>query len=400
MSTNHPDSTPPRPLRILMVAIRFPEVEGGVDAMVHELIAALGPRAEVDVFVPGTWDDRRLTTSRHGTVTRHSLRLRMPFDRARPLTGFIGWLGEFPGTLRALVRLLRDRRYDIVHLHTVTNHAAYFLLAGRLAGVPCVITLHGSDVTAFDRRGADERWMIRRALAGAAAIVAVSGALAMMARTVFALAGTPAVIRNGIDVQGVEATGAAGAGGAAAEAPFVLSAGALDHVKGHDVLIRAWADVAAEFPDVRLVLAGDGDRAHALRGLARELGCAGSIEFRGALPRREVLQLMRRARLFVLPSRSEGLPLALVEAGAVGCPVVATAVGGIGEIVVNDDCGRLVPPEDPPALAAALRELLAGEALRARLAAALQAHVRERFSSAAMAEGYLRVYRDAAGKRL
>lgn len=392
------DAAPAAPLRVLMVAIRYPEVEGGVDAMIRDLVGALGGAAEVEIFVPGGWDDRRLSTTRHAQP-RHALRLRMPVDGARPLSGFLGWLAEFPGTLGSLVRLLRARRIDVIHLHTATNLGAYFRLAGRLAGVPYVVTLHGSDVTAFGRRRRLERRLIRWTLDGAAAIVAVSAALAESARARFALPAAPRVIRNGIDLEAASAataTAAAAGGDAPALPPgrFVLSAGALDHVKGHDLLIRAWAGLAAEFPDTSLVLAGEGDCGAEWHRLAETLGCAGRVRFAGALPRAQVLALMRRAALFVLPSRQEGLGIVLLEAGAAGCPVVAAEVGGVGEVVTAEETGLLVPPEDPAALAAAMRRLLADPALRDRLAGALQARVRDRFSSGAMARAYLEVYRE------
>jgi glycosyltransferase involved in cell wall biosynthesis len=376
-----------------MVAIRYPEVEGGVDAMIKDLIGGLGARAEVEVFVPGDWTERQLVTTVQDRP-RHALRLRLPFDPQRPVSGFIGWLSEFPCTVRALVRLLGERRIDVVHLHTVTNLGAYFRLAGRLAGVPYVVTLHGSDVTAFDQRRWHERALVRWTLAGAAGIAAVSTALGQAARTHFALPSPPRVIRNGIDVGlgGDRAAVREGIPADLASEPFILSAGALDHVKGHDLLIRAWASVAPEFPDVQLVLAGEGDEGAERRRLAAALGIGARVRFTGALPRAQVLALMRRARLFVLPSRREGLPYALLEAGIAGIPTVATAVGGVGEIVAAGETGLLVPPEDPEALAVAIRRLLGDEGLRRRLAAALAARVRADFSSTAMADGYLDLY--------
>ena len=389
MTSERPADPADRPLRVLMVAIRYPEVEGGVDAMVRDLITGLGRRAEVELFVPGDWSARRLASDRSGPVPRHSRRLRMPVDRARPVSGFLGWLGEVPRTLHDLVGLLRAGRFDLVHLHTVTNYAAWFRLAAALAGRPYVVTLHGSDVTAFASRRADERALIRWALGGAAAIVAVSQALSQAARARFALNAPPVVIRNGIDLDLAGADAAAPA--AAAQGPYVLSAGALDRVKGHDLLIRAWAALAQRFPAIRLVLAGDGDEGAALRRLAGELGVAARIEFAGALPRPAVLRLLRGALVFVLPSRSEGLPYALLEAGAAGRAVVATSVGGMPE-VVGDDAGILVPSEDPAALAEAIARALGDADLRARLGGALQARVRAEFSSRAMADGYLAVY--------
>jgi glycosyltransferase involved in cell wall biosynthesis len=202
------------------------------------------------------------------------------------------------------------------------------------------------------------------------------------------------VIRNGIDLA------LAGPDGPLPRLPaagrFILSAGALDHVKGHDVLIRAWARVQGALPDTALIIAGEGDREDFLRALAAELGCGERVVFTGKLQRATLLATMRAAALFVLPSRNEGLGLVLLEAGLAGCPVVASDVGGVGEIVTRGETGWLVRPDDPAELAAAIRQALGDAGLRARLAKGLASRVRTRFGSAAMADAYLELYREAA----
>jgi len=130
--------------------------------------------------------------------------------------------------------------------------------------------------------------------------------------------------------------------------PVVFSAGRLAKVKGYDLLIRAMAgldDVAG-----KLLLAGDGPEAEPLKRLSETLGVSDRIEFLGY--REDVQQLLAQSDLYVTPSRSEGMSNSILEAMAAGVPVVATDVGGNRELL--GDTGRIVPPEDPAALAAAI----------------------------------------------
>jgi glycosyltransferase involved in cell wall biosynthesis len=147
------------------------------------------------------------------------------------------------------------------------------------------------------------------------------------------------------------------------EGPTVVFGGRLVPQKDLDTLLAA----AARVPEAALLVAGDGEERRKVDGRAQALG---------ALPREQVLELLRAADLAVLSSRWENFPHVLVEALAVGTPVVATAVGGVPEIVRDGENGLLVPPGDPDALAAAIRR---GLAERDRLAAAAAASV-ERFA--------------------
>jgi len=131
----------------------------------------------------------------------------------------------------------------------------------------------------------------------------------------------------------------------------------------------------AEVPEAQLVLVGDGPERESLERLVRELGLADRVRFLGSLSRDEVLRQLAGARAAVLSSAWENLPHAAVEALAVGTPVVSTAVGGVPEVVHDDENGLLVPAGDVPALAAALRRMLEDDALHGRLAAGAQPSV-------------------------
>ncbi len=158
---------------------------------------------------------------------------------------------------------------------------------------------------------------------------------------------------------------------AAARARFGLSDAALavgavarfHRVKGLDVLLDAWRIVEDAVPDAHLVLAGDGPEADALRAQARSLA---RVHFLGM--RRDVENVYRALDVLALSSRSEGFPIAIVEAMSYALPVVATRVGGVDEAVEHDRTGVLVTPESPTALAHALCAVLADASQRALLA--------------------------------
>ena len=158
-----------------------------------------------------------------------------------------------------------------------------------------------------------------------------------------------------------------------AERSGLVFAGRLTRQKALHVALRA----VAQLPDAELLVIGDGPDRADLERLARELGLNGRVRFTGPRPREEVLRALASAQAAVLSSDWENLPHAAVEALAVGTPVVATAVGGVPEVVRDGVNGLLVPAGEPAALADALRRVLADAPLRARLAAGARASVAE-----------------------
>jgi glycosyltransferase involved in cell wall biosynthesis len=146
--------------------------------------------------------------------------------------------------------------------------------------------------------------------------------------------------------------------------PTLAFAGRLGPQKALGVALEALAGV----PDVTLAIAGDGPDREQLEARARELGLGSRARFLGSVPRDAVLRLFRAADAAVLSSAWENLPHTVLEALAVGSPVIATAVGGVPEIVHEGENGLLVPPNDPVALAGAIRRLFADDDLRRRLA--------------------------------
>ena len=167
------------------------------------------------------------------------------------------------------------------------------------------------------------------------------------------------------------------AGAEESQAPRITAAGRLVPDKGFDLLIEAFATVSGAFPDATLEVAGDGPQRINLEALARSLGVGDRVRFPGWLNRHEMPRFFGGALVAVLPSRiNEGLGMVLVEAGAAGCALIGTDVAGIRDIVHPDRTGFLVPPNDPRALAEALRALLSDRALAKRLGEEARAEAR------------------------
>jgi len=167
--------------------------------------------------------------------------------------------------------------------------------------------------------------------------------------------------------------------------------GRLYPIKGCDVFLDALARLEAEGWHACVI--GDGPERRALEARADELGLADRIRFTGAIP--DAARLFAGLDLFVLSSRSEGTPMVLLEAMGAGVPVVASAVGGVPDVLRPPAEGWLVPPEDPAALAAAIEEALRDEGLRTRVAEAGRARVHHEFDQDVWAERHDAVYRAA-----
>jgi glycosyltransferase involved in cell wall biosynthesis len=160
--------------------------------------------------------------------------------------------------------------------------------------------------------------------------------------------------------------------------------------KAHDVLLRAVAMLAPARPQLRLLVAGDGPRAADLRALASTLGIADRVDFLGHVD--DVASLLGRAGAFVLASRSEAFPNAAMEAMAAGLPVIASAVGGLLDLVDHGRTGLLVPVDDPGAFAGAIDQLMADPARAARIGAAARQDVMTRYSFDRMVRAFEDLY--------
>ena len=183
----------------------------------------------------------------------------------------------------------------------------------------------------------------------------------------------PNVTGAPLDVQARESAQVAGGDEEPVGEPYLLAVGRLRIRKGMEILLQALAQVRDRGHRLRLVVAGDGERRTALERLSERLGLGAGVHWAGRCSRSETARLRRRAAALVVPSTYEGMPLVVLEAMGDGVPVIASAVSGIPEVVIDGETGWLVPPERSAALAGALIEAMSDpEAARARGAAGRQ----------------------------
>lgn len=156
--------------------------------------------------------------------------------------------------------------------------------------------------------------------------------------------------------------------GAKESTKYILFAGTVNHRKGYDVLLKAFSKVAADFPDWRLVFAGNGELGKA-QSMARDLGVESSVSFKGWVSGPGKDELFRGASIFCLPSRAEGFPMSILDAIGTSIPIIATPVGGVADLLEDGHNSLMTEPGDDEALACALRRLMSDEAEMTRLVA-------------------------------
>lgn len=175
------------------------------------------------------------------------------------------------------------------------------------------------------------------------------------------------------------------------ESTLIGSVGRLEPIKGHTYLVDAFARLAAELPHIFLLIVGEGSLRPLLEAAAARAHLSERVHLLGT--RSDVPRILAALDLYVHPSLSESMPNAIMEAMVAGCPIVASGVGGIPELLVEGKSGWLVPPEDSPALAAALRHALTHEEEARRMGAAAAQRVAQQFSFDAMVQSYDGLYR-------
>lgn len=375
-------------MRILLV-VPWDQAYGGVASVVGELGRYLERRGHaVVVLNPGESGRRRAKRTAWG-FAGYELNLRSPRVPARPLRSVVAYWLTLPFALYQLGRILREHRIQCIDVHYPLESFGIFTLCRRLFGVRLVVSIHGDDILPEGRRPERHPRALHRLLGAADLVVAPSRRFLADALACFPGARCRGVvIPNGIDPGWWRdrVPGRRGAGERAA--PFLVCVAAHYERKGIDVLLRALREVRGMRPDVRLVLVGDGPRRGELEALAAELGVAPGVTFAGDRRPAVVRRLLERCAAFVLPTRYESFGIAIVEAMALGRPVVATTAGGIPEIVDHGRTGLLVPPDDPGALAAALLRVLSDDALAADLGRAAAAAARARFAAGRMGAEY------------
>jgi len=322
-------------------------------------------------------------------------RLRSPWDKNQPWIGFIKFMIRLPLVLRNLRKVLHKDQIGLVNIHYVTLSALNFTLLRMLGGFKgrrLVLSFHGTDITRASEAMGIERWLWRTLLRSADMIVTCSNALKQRVATLAPDCGHKmVVIHNGLDIDYFRAQRDQEfvLDSALDGRKYVLNVGTFLHNKGQDVLLEAFYAIAGEFPDMALVFVGaSGPALISLHEQAQKFGLDERVFFYENMPHTKISAFYERAQVFCLPSRNEAFGIVLLEAGVFAVPVIASHVGGIPELIVDGEHGRLVPPADPKALAAALRDLLHNEEKAVAMGKNLQCRVETQFTWGRAARRY------------
>ena len=315
-----------------------------------------------------------------------------------------------------MLALLTERPPEILHNHMyraeVIGTRAALALAERGLPRPYVIgTVHSSRI-----RSEEDRALLRRLTPSMDRLIAVSRAIVAKLVEEGRTAAPVELIYNGVDLKRYDLTEACCTlpeeYGFPEGTPLVGTVARLEPEKGHRTLIDAWPLVLEKVPEARLLIVGEGSQRQTLEAQAESLGllgeaCTGDrcVGTRGARPGAKVLftglrddvpNVTAALDVAVLPSYREAQGLAILEAMALRRPVVATAVGGVPEMVDDGKTGLLVPPRDPDALAAAIVRLLTNHPLADMLSRAGHDFVHENFSLDRMISAVSRIYEEGA----
>ena len=305
-------------------------------------------------------------------------------ERAASIVEFPSRGFAHPGTMPTLLRFARwCRRERIEVLQTCDFYANIFGLPGAaLAGVPVRI---GSRRDLNPDKSPAQIRLQRQAYRCATTVVANCAAARGILLAEGLAPASIAVIPNGVDRPRHESAGVA-----AEQRTRVITVANLRPEKNHETLIAAADLLSADFPDVEFQIVGDGPRRSELEALVRSRRLDDRVSFLGH--REDVGRLLSEASIFALPSRSEAFPNGAIEAMAAGLPVVASAVGGLLDLIEHGRTGLLIEPGNPTALADALRQLLTNQTAAARIGEHARAHVQQRYSFERMVKAFEDLY--------
>ena len=338
-------------MNLCLYTATFLPTIGGAELVLHALASALTAEGHrVTVLAP--WVRR---ANNHVEAPYHLRRYQRPSSK------------RF-GVRQILLYLLheyRGRPFEVLHCHGAYPPAHVGATLKRLLKIPMVVWPHGSDILPgeFIRANARLERRLGRALAAADLLIAQSEFLKREIRSLGVPDEKIRLIPNGVHVAEFQPVTSA----PSLPYPYILAMGSFSHKKGFDVLLRAFASVAAEDASIHLVMAGAGKELTAYTALVGAHDMLDRVHFVGIVEGVCKIQLYQHCLFFVSSSRREPFAVVNLEALAAGKPLVATAVGGNVEVVSEGGNGFLVPPDDPEVLSRRMLTLLKDPALRARM---------------------------------
>lgn len=381
-----------KPLHVLTLTPFYPsERDDGAGCFVAEPLDALAQAGVVNtVFAVRPLYRGKLRARESGVPAQWLRYLSLPGGFGLPTAGafvfarIVGQVRELQGA----------RRIDLVHAHgpLPCGHAA--MLLSKELGVPYVVSVHGLDafstVQVSGRAGEWCRRISQRVYRSSRRVICISESVREQV-----LEGTGSGCRTSVVYNGVDPELFSPGSEPFSVEPIVLCVGNLLPIKGHEVLVRAVASLAPDFPALTLEIIGHGPELSRLQALTQRLQIGERVLYLGRQSRQQVAAAMRRCTVFALPSRYEGLGCVYLEAMSVGKPVIGCRGQGIAEIIQHGSNGFLVGTDNERELTLAITMLLRDEPRRRTLGAAARDTILERFTLRHQAESLARVYRES-----
>lgn len=316
-----------------------------------------------------------------------------PLNGGSYTAGVRRW-GLLARTVAAVIRQHRDRPFDVLHAIWADETGLAACVAGRIIGVPVVVSIAGGELAALPayglQSGTVSRWLVSHALAWADRITAPSTYAADLAKHYTNRIERIKVVALGVDTALFTLPAASEIGSPTGHR--LLSVGSLIPVKGHDQALKLLSMLMPDFPAVTLDIVGEGPLLGTLRAQAEALGISERVTFHGAIPHDQLPRYYQSVDVHLLTSQHEAFGMVVVEAAACGVPTAGFALGVLPEFAPQ--AGIAVRPEDLQALAGELRDLLSNSERLGAMKAAAHAQVEARYTMPVMARGFLRVYRE------
>jgi glycosyltransferase involved in cell wall biosynthesis len=340
-----------------------------------------------------SWDHARpVVEETHGRRTV-CFRIRAPWSQSGGIRQLFKFIATLPLTLARLRRVLRQERITAVNFHFPSTCAIVFPIL-RLIGLyrgKIILSFHNTDIWLAGQTSGFERALWKMILRNVDSCVGVShdvrNQILELCRTCNAV-----TVHNGLDFPQflAERDPNFHLRRQLLETRYILNVASFTVQKGQDTLIEAFAAVSRRHPDLLLVLIGKtGPFLVEIQRAVDRFGLGGKVLYLENVPHSHVGEYFERATLFVLPSRREGFPIVLLEAGFYALPIITTNIGGSSEAISHQHTGRLVPPDDPAALATEMLDLLEHPNEAKRLGLAHRQTVEECFSWKRAYESYL-----------
>ena len=403
------------PLRIVCPTYWYPQHASDTQATyVHDINRHLVRRGHsVTVVTPGDPSLPRSDSFDGVEIVRFPMELPPDLTYGRVAQSQVSWLGKFARLAvmahyleaqhRAIMVEARENGADVIHAHWAIPTGPAAVMAARKLQVPSVITMHGGDVYVNPEQGYDfpTRWYVRPPLRWTLRHAGALTAITEDCRQHALRAGAPPehirLVFNGTDLRRFSPEN-----GNRNELRFgpnmIFACRQLFPRKGIRFLLEAGAQLKPQYPDLKIVLAGDGFERPALAQLADELGIGSDVTFLGWVPNAELPPYYRAAAVSVIPSLEEGFGIPAAEAMSCEMAVVANDAGGLPEVVEHNVTGLVVPRGDSAALAQAIGSLLSDPQRRRQMGQAGRARALKLFDWDRTAEQFEELYREVAAR--